>query len=257
LLGGGAGSPILGSVDGRIGILGAVAHGARKVEDDLLLVVRFPFFLLDDAVRMQELVGDVGKNRGAARRDAAFGGLDEEAGKEFAEVFGRAEVREAAEEFRGKVVKIGGRGGQAGPGPLLEVCFAKTGAGGREPTAFAIVIAMLATGVGWGRISCRRGRQGFLGQDFYVGGLRGHGCSSFCRVGRGQGVHTPGISYECQNKGLAKWAIRICMKRKEIVSGKNGETRGECTGRQSKVKGREKRGFSARVPTRRSTDGED
>ena len=45
---------------------------------------------------MQELVGDVGENRGAAGRNAALGDLNEEAGEEFAEVFGGGELREAA-----------------------------------------------------------------------------------------------------------------------------------------------------------------
>jgi hypothetical protein len=37
--------------------------------------------------------------------------------------------------------------------------------------------------------------------------------------------HTPGILYEYQNKGLANWAIRNCMKIKKIARGKNGQNR--------------------------------
>jgi hypothetical protein len=66
------------------------ASGAREIEDDLLgLGVFLVQFLLDNAVGMQELARDVGENGGAAGRDAAFGGLDEQAREEFAQVLGR------------------------------------------------------------------------------------------------------------------------------------------------------------------------
>ena len=49
----------------------SVAFGAGEVEDDLLrLVVQF---LFDGDMSVKELAGDVGKYRGAARRDAALG----------------------------------------------------------------------------------------------------------------------------------------------------------------------------------------
>jgi len=63
---------------------------------------------------MQELVGDVGENRGAARRDAALGDLNEEAGEEFAEVFGGRELREAGEKVRGEVGGVAGGRRQGG-----------------------------------------------------------------------------------------------------------------------------------------------
>jgi len=33
-----------------------------------------------------------------------------------------------------------------------------------------------------------------------------------------RGVHTPGTLYECQNKGVAKFAFRKCKKTKGRVS---------------------------------------
>ena len=38
--------------------------------------------------------------------------------------------------------------------------------------------------------------------------------------------HPPGNSYGYQNKGITKWAVCICMKRKGIRKGKKGKTEG-------------------------------
>jgi len=127
-------------VKGTLGALGPVALGARQIEDDwLLLVVQFLFFLLDDAVGMQELVGDVSENRGAAGGHAALGGLDEEGGKEFAQVFGRAEMGEAGEEVLGEVGEVTGvlrGGGDEGK----EMAGTKTGLGCQAGEAAALAI---------------------------------------------------------------------------------------------------------------------
>ncbi len=65
---------------------------------------------MDDAVGMQELVGDVSENGGAPGRHAALGRLDEEVGKEIAEVFRGGEMGMAGEEVLGEVGGvIGGR----------------------------------------------------------------------------------------------------------------------------------------------------
>ncbi len=208
----------LGSEIGHGGVL-SIAFGAREVEDDFLgLVVQF---LLDDAVGMQELVGDVGKNGGAAGGHAALGGLDEEAGKEVAQIFRGGEMGVAGEEVFGEVVEIAGHGKEGSLGFPLRVSLAKAGVGGLcgKATALAIGIAMLAAGVSGRGIAYCGEAWGFWVQDFCLGGLSGHGSS----LSAGWGVHTPGILYECQNKGLAKWAIRICVKGKELMRGKNGK----------------------------------
>src|SRR6266852_4544755 len=73
---------IVGEI-GQGGVL-SVAFGARQIHDDFLgLVVRF---FLDGAVGVQELVGDVSEDGGAARPDAALGDLNEETGEELADV---------------------------------------------------------------------------------------------------------------------------------------------------------------------------
>ncbi len=56
---------------------------------------------------VQELVGDVRQNGGAARGDAAFGDEDEESGKELVDLGGRLECGELPEEIGGEVVRVG------------------------------------------------------------------------------------------------------------------------------------------------------
>ena len=84
--------------------------GAGKIEDEGLRLV-FQFFLFEyHGVGMKELDGDVGENRGAARRDAALGHQDEEASEIFAQVFGRRELEWAVEKvFREIGEVIGNR----------------------------------------------------------------------------------------------------------------------------------------------------
>ena len=121
------------------------------------LLVRFLVqFLFDDAARMQELVGDVGENRGAARGYAALGCLKEEAGEEFAQVFRGGEFGEVAEEVPGEVDGIVGGRRECG-GVQAEMAGAKTRLRFRpaETALGAIVIAMQAAGVGWRRIRLR------------------------------------------------------------------------------------------------------
>ncbi len=180
----------------------SVALGARQVEDDWLgLVVQFLFFLLDDAVGMQELVGDVSENGGAAGRHAAFGCLDEEARKEIAQVFRGGEMGVAGEEVRGEVCGVIGKRGEDGGDFQTEMARTKTKLRfqAAKTALGAIVIAMQAAGVGWRRISCGRGGWGFLCQDFYVWGLRVHGLSSFCRR---RGTHPRHCCKNFKTKGL-------------------------------------------------------
>jgi len=84
---------------------------ARAVHDDsdgfvgMALVV-----VINGAVGVQELVGDVGQDGGAARGDMALGDLDEEIGEEFVDGDGRLEVGEFADELGGEIDGVG-RGG--------------------------------------------------------------------------------------------------------------------------------------------------
>ena len=52
---------------------------------------------------VEELVGDVGKDGGAARGYAAFGDKDQEAVEELVDVRGGIELREFGEEFREEI----------------------------------------------------------------------------------------------------------------------------------------------------------
>ena len=61
---------------------------------------------VDGVVRMQELVGDVGEDGGAARGDAAFGDEDEEAGEELVDVHGGIELGELGEEVGGEILGV-------------------------------------------------------------------------------------------------------------------------------------------------------
>jgi len=63
----------------------------------------------DGAVGVWELVGDVGQDGGAARRDAALGDEDKEPGEELADVDGGVEFGKLGEEFRGEVEGTFGR----------------------------------------------------------------------------------------------------------------------------------------------------
>ena len=82
----------------------SVALGARQIHDDFLrLVVRFFF---DGAVGMQELVGDVGEDGGAARPDAAFGHLNKETGEELADVDAGGEFGKLGEEVRREIGRV-------------------------------------------------------------------------------------------------------------------------------------------------------
>jgi hypothetical protein len=61
-------------------------------------------------VAVQELVGDVSQNGGAARGDAALGHLDEEAGEKLPDVGAGGELGEFGEEFGGEIVRVGRSG---------------------------------------------------------------------------------------------------------------------------------------------------
>jgi hypothetical protein len=55
---------------------------------------------------VEELVGDVGKDGGAAGRDAAFGDEGEEAAEELADVDAGGELGEFGEEVGGEVFRV-------------------------------------------------------------------------------------------------------------------------------------------------------
>jgi len=82
---------------------------ARDIADldhrDLFLELE-KVFAVNGAMAVEELVGDVGQDGGAARGDAAFGDKDQELGEKLVDVDGRVELGEPGEEFRGEVEGI-------------------------------------------------------------------------------------------------------------------------------------------------------
>ena len=86
-----------------------LAGWARDIADldhgDLFLELE-KVFAVDGAVGVEELVGDVGQDGGAARGDAAFGDKDQELGEKLVDVDGRVELGEFGEEFLREVEGI-------------------------------------------------------------------------------------------------------------------------------------------------------
>ena len=108
----------------------SLADGARDVagleagdflDDDGL-------FLAEGAVGVEELIGDVGEDGGAARGDAALGDEDEEAGEELVDGDSGVEFGGLGEEIGGEVFGVAGRlqAGGANGGAEVEVAGAKT-----------------------------------------------------------------------------------------------------------------------------------
>jgi hypothetical protein len=81
-----------------------IVEGVRDVEDDL--GVFLGGFEGDGAVGVEELVGDVGEDGGAAGRDAAFGDEGEEAAEKLADVDAGGEFGEFGEEVGGEVFRV-------------------------------------------------------------------------------------------------------------------------------------------------------
>src|SRR5712692_1717213 len=119
--------------------LGAIAVGAGHVEDDLggLGV----FLLGDGGEGAEELVGDVGKDGGAAGGDFVLGEEEEQAREEVVDLGGGGEVVEVGGEGGGDFGGVGQVLGQASVGRT------KIGVqvGGREAAAAAIGVEMDTT----------------------------------------------------------------------------------------------------------------
>jgi hypothetical protein len=111
--------------------------------DDLVSV-----FAVDGAVGVEELVGDVAKDGGAAGGDAAFGYEDEEAGEELADIGTGGELGEFGEEFGGEVGEIAlvllEGGAEGGGGVIVLAAKTKMGSAGEFLAAFAVGEKVLA-----------------------------------------------------------------------------------------------------------------
>jgi hypothetical protein len=119
---------------------GPVALGARKVEDDLLgLGVDFA---LDGALGVEDLVGNVGHDGGAARGDAAFGDENEEAREILVDGEGGVKFGGLREKVGREVFEVAGRGdeGEASDELHFEVAGTQAGFGGDAASAAASAI---------------------------------------------------------------------------------------------------------------------
>jgi len=195
--------------DGRHGMVRSVTLWAGHVEDDFLGLVVFGLGFQDNgAVGVEELVGDVGQDGGAARRDAAFGDKDQELGEELVDVIGVLELGEFREEVGGEVFRVVVDGYRNGGGDVcLGVAEAKAGVRWKAGKA-----AALAVGIKIGAT----GSSGFRWDYDGIGdGAGAKGCCAhevflfFWWEGG-----TPHSMHEFENKRDAKWALRKCMKRK-------------------------------------------
>jgi len=102
-------------------------------------------FACDGAMGVEELVGDVGKDGGAAREYAAFGDEDQEAVEELVDVRGGIELREFGEEFREEVFRVAlgvRREGAGDAGLRVAEAKAKMSLQAGKPAALAIGIAI-------------------------------------------------------------------------------------------------------------------
>jgi len=189
--------------------VGPVALGARHIVDDSDgLFLGGIGFEDDDAAGVEELVGDVGQDGGAAGGDAAFGDEDQEAVEKLVDVRGGIELREFGEEFRGEVfrVALGVRREGAGDAGLgVAEAKAKMSFQAGKPTALAIGIAIGTARSIRVRRACDGIRRGAWANRC--------GVHWFILLWAGGG-YTPHPMHECQNKGDRKWAICKCMKTK-------------------------------------------
>ena len=118
-------------------------EGVRDVEDDLGVFLGGSGFEGDGAVGVQELVGDVGLDGGAAGRDAAFGDEGEEAAEELADVGASGELGEFGEEIGGKIFRVVVDGHRdEGRGVSRGVAAAKTGVVRQAGETAALAVGM-------------------------------------------------------------------------------------------------------------------
>jgi hypothetical protein len=97
----------------------------------------------DGVVGMEDLVGDVGEDGGAARGDAAFGDEGEEACEELADVVGGVEWGELGEEVGGEVFGVvEGVCGNDFRDAVLGMAEAEAEVGGQTGEAAALAVGI-------------------------------------------------------------------------------------------------------------------
>jgi len=191
------------------GMVRSVTLWAGHVEDDFLGLVVFGLGFQDNgAVGVEELVGDVGQDGGAARRDAAFGDKDQELGEELVDVNRALELGGFGEEVGRKVFRVVVDVHRKGNGSdCLGVAEAKARVRWKAGKA-----AALAVGIEIGAMGSSGFRWDYdgIGDGAGAKGCCAHEVFLFFWWERG----TPHSMHEFENKRDAKWALRKCMKRK-------------------------------------------
>jgi hypothetical protein len=184
-------------------VLGTI--GARTVQDDgdgavgVALVV-----VVDGAVGVQELVGDVGQDGCAARRDAAFGDEGEKIGEEFVDGDGGLEVGEFPDEFGGEIDGVG-RGGLR-----LGVAETETGPGvhdGKLTAATAVGVMAAAGAFGGAGFGSLVVHFRFL-EWREIGGIHPHGNRKSPEAIEGKGVAGAHCAARVRKKQKIKWLDR-------------------------------------------------
>jgi len=156
---------------------------------------------------VEELVSDVCEDRGAARRDSAFGDKFEKPGEKLVDVDADVELRKFRQEFGGEVFRVVlNVHWEDSRSDCLGMAETKAGVSRQAWEAAALAVG----------IKIRTARGSALRRD-YDRITDGAGANDCCAhelflflVG---GTH-PHSMHECENKRVAKWAPRKCMKRK-------------------------------------------
>jgi hypothetical protein len=164
----------------------SVAIRFRHVDDDSRLFFGRSGFEGDGAMGVEELVGDVGEDGGAARGDAAFGYHDEEASEELADVGAGREFGEFGEEIGGEVFRVVMNvHGWGGSGVCLGVAETRARVSRQAGEAAALAVGIeirTARRIGFRRDGYRIGDKG---------GANGCGVHEFFLFLVERGVHPP------------------------------------------------------------------
>jgi hypothetical protein len=143
-------------------------------------------FAFDGAVGVKELVGDIGKDGGAAWGYAAFGNEDQKAVEEFVDVHGGIELREFGKEIGGEVFRVAlGVQREGAGGAYLRVAVAEARVNWQAGKAAALAVGIA---IGAARsIGFHRDGDG-IGDGAWA---NGRGVHELFLVWVGRGVHPP------------------------------------------------------------------
>jgi hypothetical protein len=170
---------------GHIAALDAGRFGVPELEN---------VFAVDGAVRVEELVGDVPQDGGAARGDAAFGHKDQKPCEELVDVNGGLELGEFGEKIGGEVFRVV-LDGNGNRGVCLPMAEAKARVNLRAGEAAALAVGIKIRTAG--RSGFRRNSDG-IGGEVWASDCSVHELFLFLV----KGVHSPHACINLKTKGL-------------------------------------------------------